>query len=484
MTLEQAPKDIKEELLPFYYLTNHKAFLTDILGLDVEWFHKEWIELFEEPNNTLLLAPRSHGKSTVVAGYVIWRIIQDPSIRVLIVTLNQDLADDIMNMAKVTFEENEDIKELFGNMKGDGTWSQSAIQIRSRGKIGIAHREKTLRVVGVNGSIVGSHYNLIILDDIIDDKNSKTQHKRNELLQWYRKSLKPMLMKGGKVIAIGTRWNSDDIYSKFLTYPSYKSKVYRAVLKWPEDNNGKAEMLWPDEKIGFDWDDAKEYIDENGRTAFEMQYQNKIIQTGESPIREDWVIEAKSKWDMLIESGDKFPDLSKYMGVDLASKGQDSDYFSITIIGRDKNKNIYVLDQYRGHKSMGEQLELIKSYNTKWHPITVAIESNATQKIITDEWKDTTNLPIMQLMSSWINSKWDRVQMMAVFFETGRVYLNPTYTDLIDELLEFPRGKYNDCLDSFSFAIQASEDDERIDWDAYGEMFSAKKSNYNFRKLG
>ena len=59
MTLEQAPKDIKEDLLPFYYLTNYKAFLTDILGLQIEWFHKEWIELFENPSNTMLLAPRS-----------------------------------------------------------------------------------------------------------------------------------------------------------------------------------------------------------------------------------------------------------------------------------------------------------------------------------------------------------------------------------------------------------------------------------------
>lgn len=481
MTLEDAPKDIEKDLLPFYYLTNYESFLTDILGLDIEWFHKEWIELFEKPNNTLLLAPRSHGKSTVVAGYVIWRIIQDPSIRVLIVTLNQDLADDIMNMAKVTFEENEDIKELFGNMKGDGTWSQSAIQVKSRGKIGIAHREKTLRVVGVNGSIVGSHYNLIILDDIIDDRNSKTQHKRNEILQWYRKSLKPMLMKGGKIISIGTRWNADDIYSKFLTYSSYQSKVYTAVLEWPSDDDDKGDMLWADQ---FDWSDADEYINENGRTAFEMQYQNKIVQTGESPIREDWVIEAKSKWDTLIESGNEFPKLEKYMGVDLASKGNDADYFSITVIGRDKNKNIYVLDQYRGHKSMGEQLELIQSYNIKWNPITVAIESNATQLIITDEWKDTTNLPIMQIKSSWINNKWDRAQRLSVFFETGRVYLNPTYTNLVDELIEFPRGKYDDCLDSFSFAVQASEENDDIDWDEYEKIFSAKKSNCGFRKLG
>ena len=483
MSLEQAKRDVEKDLLPFYYLTNYDAFLTDILDLQVEWFHKEWIDLFEKPSNTLLLAPRGHGKSTVVAGYVIWRIIQDPTIRVLIVTLNQDLADDIMNMAKVTFEENEDIKELFGNMKGDGTWSQSAIQIRSRGKIGIAHREKTLRVIGVNGSIVGSHYNLIILDDIVDDRNSKTQHKRNEILQWYRKSLKPMLMKGGKIIAIGTRWNADDIYSKFLTYKSYDSKSYQAVIEWPKDENDEAKMLWPDPEIGFDWEDASEYMSENGKTAFEMQYQNRIIQTGESPIREDWVIQAKDKWDILIQSGNNFPELDKYMGVDLASKGEDSDYFSITVIGRDKNRNIYVLDQYRGHKSMGEQLELIESYNEKWKPTTVAIESNATQKIITDEWKDITSLPILQIKSSWINSKWDRVQRLSVFFETGRVYLNPTFTQLIDELLEFPRGRYDDCLDSFSFAVQASEEDNRIDWDEYGKIFSAKKSNYDFKKI-
>lgn len=472
---EDISKDMKEELLPFYYLTNYDAFFTDILGLDVEWFHREWIDLFESQKNTLLLAPRSHGKSTIVAGYVIWRIIQDPAIRVLIVTLNQDLADDIMNMAKATFEKNEKIKELYGDMKGDGTWSQSAIQIRSRGKIGIAHREKTLRVIGVNGSIVGSHYNLIILDDIIDDRNSKTAHKRGELLKWYRKALKPMLMKGGKVIAIGTRWNSDDIYSKFLTYPSYESKVYSSVLEWPDDKGKEPKMLWDSQ---FGWSDADEYMQENGRTAFEMQYQNNIIQTGDSPIREEWIIDAKDRWNFLMDHGGNFPDLTKYMGVDLASKGKDTDYFAVTVIGRDKNKNIYVLDQYRGKKSMSSQLDIIQSFDEKWKPASVAIESNAAQKIITDDWKEITSLPIMQVKSSWVNDKWSRVQRLSVYFETGRVYLDPHYVHLIDEMIEFPRGRNDDCIDSLCFAIQASEEDKRIDWDAYEKIFSSRKSSY------
>jgi phage terminase large subunit-like protein len=111
----------------------------------------------------------------------------------------------------------------------------------------------------------------------------------------------------------------------------------------------------------------------------------------------------------------------------------------------------------------------------------IGIESNATQSIITDEWKSKTRLPIYQIKSSWINDKWSRCQNLSVKFETGRIYLNPKFVRLKDELLEFPRARHEDNLDSLSFAIQAWEHGKKsTDWNKMAEVMNSRR---NIRKL-
>jgi phage terminase large subunit-like protein len=125
---------------------------------------------------------------------------------------------------------------------------------------------------------------------------------------------------------------------------------------------------------------------------------------------------------------------------------------------------------------MSHQLEIIQSLQKKWSARCIGIESNATQRIITDEWQDTTNLPIKPIKSSWINDKWSRAQKLSVLLETNRITINPELDFLADELISFPRGVHEDSLDSLSFAIQASgEDEEQVDWDKVVNVVTARK---------
>lgn len=473
--------------LPLYYSTNFKAFAEDVLGLRIKWFHEEWIEHFEDNDKFLLLAPRGSGKSTIVSSYIIWKIIQNPDIRILLVSTNQNMASDIMSTVRHSFEKNTKLKDVFGkfsNAKGNGTWSTNAINVKKRSKKSLMHREKTLLACGVGGRFLGSHFDLIILDDIVDEKNCSTEGQRAKLRDWYSKVLLPTMERDSKAVCIGTLWHTNDIYSTFMRSNSWEHKRYKAILKYPEEtDDGKAVMLWDREDfngvtLGFSYDDALEYIDENGKLAFEMQYQNKILQTSDSPIKERWITESIDEF----ESIKRFPKMTKYMGVDLASEGG-KDYFAITVIGIDQSNNIYTLENAYGHYSMSRQLDLIKELANKYNPVMkIGIESNATQKIITDEWKSKTKLPIFQIKSSWVNDKWSRCQNLSVKFETGRIYFNPKFKKLKDELLSFPRGSSDDLLDSLSFAIQAWEEGRRkTDW---GKMAKHMKSRRNdIRKL-
>lgn len=457
-----------EDLKILKYALNPILFIMEILDLEVKGFHREWIEIFEKNNFVSLQAPRGHGKTTIIGAYILWRIIRDPNIRVLIVTINQDKANEMMSFIQHHLESNEKLKELFGEQKGySRDWSRSTLRVMRAGLSGVAHKEPTLQVLGITSSMVGGHYDLIVLDDITDQKNSRTEHTRQELVRWYNLTLMPMLEPNGKILSIGTRWHENDIHNYLQTSSGFKHKRYKAVI-----NEDKNTVLWPER---FNYTKLQEIKRSIGTVGFELQYQNNIISSGESPIKMEWIQNSRDNFKM------PTPPFDVYMGVDFASKGEESDNFSITVIAI-KDGCIYVLDGLRTNKaSLFHQFELIKSYYNKWQPLKIGVEQAAQQKMIVDQLTESTTLPIIPIKSSFVNDKMIRVQKLSVYFETGRILMNPNLIEWADELIIFPRGMYDDAVDSLSFSIQASlfedDSDKQIDWSQVkGMIASSKKS--------
>jgi predicted phage terminase large subunit-like protein len=455
------------------YTTSCKKFIEDVLGLQVMPFHEEWIGLFENNNFVCLLAPRGHGKSTIVESYIIWKILIDPNIRILITTVNQNKAEEMMAFIRHHLEFNEKILDLFGEQKSP-LWSRNKLRVKNRGG-GVIHKEPTLQVLGVTSSQISSHYDIIILDDVCDRNNISTAHRRRQLKQWYDTEILEMLEPLGKIFNIQTRWHEDDMHNYLSNKTSYVSKRYQAIV---DEKNEIA--LWPER---FTYDDLINLRDDQiGSVAFSMQYQNEIRQTEDSPIKSEWVEDALNSWDPF-----KIPtDGKRFIGVDLASKSSEGDYFSCIVVSKDAQGNYYVLDCIRDKVSMATQLDIIQSLNIKHNPLLIGIESNATQRIITDDWLDNTNLPILQLKSSWINDKWSRVQKLAVLLETHRMFIDPKLDILVDEMISFPRGMNDDTLDSLCFAIQSSESLEEkrtVNWDDVVKVVKAKRMKPYVHKI-
>ena len=164
-------KNMKEYQKLLLYANDSISFIRDILNLEVTPFHRGWIESFENNKFVVLLAPRGFGKTTMVGGYILWRIVRDPDVRILIVTINQNKANDMMAFIQHHLEKNEKLIEIFGEQKGTGEWSRSQLRVKRQGSSGVAHKEPTLEVLGVGSRMISGHYDLIILDDITDLEN-------------------------------------------------------------------------------------------------------------------------------------------------------------------------------------------------------------------------------------------------------------------------------------------------------------------------
>lgn len=308
----------------------------------------------------------------------------------------------------------------------------------------------------------GISHNCIILDDIVDKENSRTQYRRDDLREWFNTILMPMLEPDATLLAIGTRYHADDLYHNLIESSRFKHREYRAIIHEPSDEEkaaGKYPMvLWPER---YPYEELVKIREQIGSVAFSSQYQNRIIATEDAIIKPDWITEYKSRPSQL----------DYYFGVDLsaAQKGEKGDYFVICVIGIDNHNNVYVVDMLRTKCSTFQKMEYLEQYNEKWRPIRIGIEANAMQKEVVDMMKKATAsvLPIKEIKSSTTSSKEARVERLSVLFETGRIFLNRDmreYGQLVDELLTFPKGQTDDCVDSLCFAVDMTQKAKPINW--------------------
>jgi len=481
------------------YADNFKEFVIEIIGLKCEKFHEEWIESFENGRYNLLLAPRGHGKSLMVSSYIIWNIIKDPNIKIIIVTINQDRANSIMRFIQKNLEGNHKLIDIFGEQRSNVLWSRDSLLVRDAK----TRDNPTLKVLGITGGMIGGHFDIIVLDDITDKENSRTEHRRRFLVSQFNNEIMPMLNPKpyGKVIIIGTKWHQADIYhyigeevpdyafNKYqaITYETeklkdfvynlgpklsgteFKETIREFIDKLPEDE--KPKILWD---WLFPYEELADIRRRYGNVAFMMQYQNEFISPEDAPIRWEWIESARDNYEI-----PKLP-FDTYMGVDLASKGEESDYFTISIIGI-KEGLVYILDGLRDKLSLHGQTEEIRRMYLKWNPVKIGIEQAGPQKIAVDHIiSKLVGYPIIPVKTSSTNDRPQRVGNLSVQFEMERIFINPKLAELIDELASYPRGATDDLIDSLSFAVQVSQVQEdikaSINWDDAAEMISAKKS--------
>ena len=487
------------------YTADPAEFITGVLGLECAPFHREWMDTIDKNKFVVLLAPRGHGKTTIIGSYITWRIIRDRSIKILIVTINQAKANNMMNFIQECLLHPK-VVELFGDFKGNAEWSRTAIRVRDSSKKGVPEKEPTLEVIGQGTRIVSSHYNLIILDDVTDDESSKTEHRRVDLENWYEGPLIGTFKHDTKVINIGTRWHEDDFHNYLMHKEGYKILRYQALLNMEtfDKNEEEAKVLWPEH---LPWDDKmREEINEDliadghperilppgsltlefirkqqGERHFMMQYQNTIVASGLSKFKPKWVDTAIKKYDKL--AGVIPLNLKRFIGVDLGGDEAKSDYCAIVVLGTNKEGDVYLLDLVRTHAPLNRQVELMKAMDDKWNASRIGIDSAAQQKIITSSiMKENPNLPIHQVKPSRVNDRETRTDRLSILFETNRVFLNPLFDELVDELRVYPYGKHDDCIDAFSFALEASSKGGFIDYSRVADSVSAK-TRYNIRKL-
>ena len=424
---------------------------TLILGYEISPMHLELLKFQFSHAKTLQLAFRGAGKSTVcTVTKTIHYLLKDPNLRICLASKSSGNSEGFLKEIKGHFENNQRLEEVFGvyfDPRKVTKWDNSEIEIVPRTR---HSKEASITCVGVAGTIVSKHYDVIISDDLVDEDNSRTKHMRDKARTWFYQTLDPCLMPPdpsvphrGEHHILGTRYHYDDLYGHFI---KHEFKDQHNIIPGLDENE---QSPWP-EKYPPSWfKKKKEYA---GTIIFNAQYQcDTEAMKGEVFEYDDCQVIDDSE----IPAG-----LRIYMGTDLAvTEKTVNDQFASVVIGLDRDQTIYVLDCLLRHIGWAEQMKVWKALYKEWDPIRAGIEANAYQDVfrqaIKEEDKDYRVIPIFT-----DKDKMTRAWKLQPLFENKRVFFRKGMANrskLTEQFVLFPSFRLKDGLDAFDFAFRTSK---------------------------
>lgn len=154
-------------------------------------------------------AQRSQAKTTIAAFYAVWRMIHDPTFRVLIFSAGSSMSSEISGWI-IQIIMGWDILECMrpDRQAGDKA-STEAFDIHHSLKG--PEKSPSVKCLGIESNMQGSRADLIVADDVESSKNSRTAIQREKLIHYTNDF--PSICQDGEILYLGTPQSGDSIYN-------------------------------------------------------------------------------------------------------------------------------------------------------------------------------------------------------------------------------------------------------------------------------
>lgn len=464
--LEQSKKDkiIKEIILTADFETAYYTVCKYITCRSLQPLHASIIHNVSDNQASMDLAPRGHGKSTIGdVDFCITKVLRNPDIRIMIGSKTQTQASAFLKEIRTHFEQNVNLIRIFGDWKKsrDNVWNDKEFTVNRRTVI---KKEATVSALGASGAVVSKHFDIIIGDDLVGFENARTEAQRKVLKEWFYSSLYPTLEPDGEIHILGTRYSPMDLYEDLIKSKNYKINVQQAITV----KDGQEYSLWESK---FSLEKLRSIREEAGLIIFNMQYQNntelakgKIFKYKYFKHFEEYDIDYdlnRVRVKVLDSQGVPYwIPVRIYMGADLAiseDETSNDDYFVLTVIGVDSNKNVYVLDYLKERLTFNAQLNAILDYGKNKFPMVerIGVETVQYQKSLAQEIRRLSLLPVINIQTS--KDKVTRAMRRSALFENGKVWFRIGMDDLEECLLLFPEVDHDDLFDGLDFALTVAD---------------------------
>ena len=153
-----------------------KWFTEYYLGISMFDYQLEWFEHFMKNRWSILLAPRSHGKSLFMQCLLVYIICYDPTIRILIASDKEDLANQCSRGVQIFIEFiQERYPDDFPFLR-DKPWKLTEWYLRPKG--GQKQRFPTMKTIAGRAGVTGRRFDILVFDDILTTETTRVERRR------------------------------------------------------------------------------------------------------------------------------------------------------------------------------------------------------------------------------------------------------------------------------------------------------------------
>lgn len=536
-----APRDFERQRSilrqSFYAFAQMKATKYGKGNLMTEEVHKplcDWVQDNYVRNSPRLSLrdPRNHIKSTLAADFVEWVGIQTPDMRydspaevkrareylwahphikgantrILYASSSDKNALRKAGAIKRDYEQHTMLRYYFPECRPENlreteltspVWRKTEFTIPSRT---LDYTEPFVDTGGVGTRSTGRHYDIIIFDDPIDEKNYNSEVEVEAAKEWLRLAqfllevADPTREDSGLIMVVGNKWTFWDVQTMIdEEWTDVYNSWHRSAWVCSHCGRGHCvrgpecmptdEPLWPER-----WTREGLYAvrDEIGDRLFAAQYENNPMAGESTAFRSEWLryftwddtgrwitVSPTQRWELR--------DLRAVISVDPAtSRDPKSCNTSIAVLGEHmQTGDVFLLDLVVGKFSPKQNVEQILNTYERWKKrglriahigvevvagqafIAPALISSAERRdVYIQEPRgkdDSTNL-LQYYKTDTHMTKEDRIiNLIGWRFENGKFYVYrglPHRTAFEAEYVRFPLARSTDIIDSIAYAEQ------------------------------
>ena len=371
----------------------------------IRWWCRE-----DAKANQLLLLPRGHQKSQLLAFRAAWYITKHPEVTILYVSATAALAEKQLLAIKNIIDSpiyRRYWPEMINQDEGKREkWAVAEISVDHPTRKAEGVRDSTVMAVGLTTNTTGFHADIVCLDDIVVPNNAYTEDGREKVSAAYSQ-FASIENPGAQEWAVGTRYHPKDIYQTMMEMVESvfnddgeveeEVNLYEVFQREVETDG---DFLWPRQMrtdgkyFGFDQkilaNIKSKYID---TTQYFAQYYNNPNDSENAPISRE-KFQYYEKGQLRQEEGDWYirgRKLNIFAAIDFAfSKSKKADSTAIVVIGIDAEHSIYVLDIDRFKTDrITEYFNHLLALHNRWGFRKMRAEVTVAQQAIVRELKES-----------------------------------------------------------------------------------------------
>jgi len=392
-------------LLQFIRLVAPQRVLGTIHEDVINWWTRDGAK-----SHQLLLLPRDHQKSVLVAFRVAWEITKNPAVTVMYLSSTAGLAEKQLKFIKNILDSKIYRRywpEMLNPKEGlREKWATDSIIVDHPIRKREAPGDPTVFTGGLTTSLTGFHCDIAVLDDIVVQENAYVKDGRDKVKSQYS-LLASIETTGAREFVVGTRYHPKDLYGEMLDmqaeeYDEFgnicrQDAIYELMQREVEDaGDGSGEYLWPRQQrkdgkwFGFNQTimatKRAQYLD---KSQYRAQYYNNPNDPDMEAIpRDTFQYYERTKLEkrgQVWYYGSK--ELRVFAAIDFAfSLKRGADYTALVTIGVDSEGLYYVLaiERFKSNR-ISDYYKKIFDAHTHWGFRKIRAEVSVAQDAIVEE---------------------------------------------------------------------------------------------------